>query len=110
MAERFGRLGTSVIVNYSGSEDHARETIAAIQRQPGTAIAVQADVSNVADIDRLCATAIEHFGRLDIVVANAGVEVTGKSAHKITFRPTILVRGRSLITVRSILLVAGRQP
>jgi len=44
------------------------------------------------------------------VVANAGIELTGKPAHKITFRPTMLVRGRSLITVRPILLVARRQP
>jgi NAD(P)-dependent dehydrogenase (short-subunit alcohol dehydrogenase family) len=62
-----------MIVNYSGSGDHAREPFAAIQRQRGTAIAAQANASNVADIDRLFATAIEHFGRLHIVVANAGL-------------------------------------
>jgi 3-oxoacyl-[acyl-carrier protein] reductase len=38
IAERFGRLGASVIVNYSGSENHARETIAAIQTVPADTV------------------------------------------------------------------------
>jgi 3-oxoacyl-[acyl-carrier protein] reductase len=41
------------------------------------ATAVRADVSKVADIDRLFGATIEQFGRMDIVVANAGIEVVG---------------------------------
>jgi 3-oxoacyl-[acyl-carrier protein] reductase len=73
--ERFGRLGAHVIVNYSTSEQAAKETVATIERLGGAAIAVQADVAKVADIDRLFATALERFGHLDIVVANAGLEL-----------------------------------
>ncbi len=79
ITERLAQLGASVVVNYSSSEKLARETVAAIEQQGGTAIAVQADVSKAGDIDRLFATAIERFGRLDIVVANAGVEVVDQA-------------------------------
>jgi 3-oxoacyl-[acyl-carrier protein] reductase len=75
IAERFGALGASVIVNYATSERAAQETVAAITRAGGTATAVHADVSKVADIERLFAAALERFGRLDIAVANAGVEL-----------------------------------
>ena len=77
IAERFGALGASVVVNYTASEQQAWETVGAIERLGGTAIAVQADISKVADIDRLFATTIERYGRLDIVVANAGIERVG---------------------------------
>lgn len=78
IAERFGTLGAKVIVNYSSDEQHAAETVAAIQHAGGEAMAVQADVSMVNDIERLFATSLERFGRLDIVVANAGVERVGQ--------------------------------
>jgi 3-oxoacyl-[acyl-carrier protein] reductase len=77
IAERFGVLGASVVVNYATSEGPARETVSAITRSGGIATAVQADVAKVADIDRLFATAIERYGRVDIVVANAGIELVG---------------------------------
>jgi len=78
IAERFGRLGASLVVNYSGSEERAKDTVATIERLGGTAIAVQADVSKVADIDRLFTAAMRRFNHLDIVVANAGIELVGK--------------------------------
>ena len=45
IAERFGRLGASVVINYSASDRAAQETVSEIERQGGTATAVQADVS-----------------------------------------------------------------
>ena len=42
-----------------------------------SATAIQADVSKVADIERLFAKTVERYGRVDIVVANAGIEVVG---------------------------------
>jgi 3-oxoacyl-[acyl-carrier protein] reductase len=74
IAERFGRLGASVVVNYSASEGPAQETVATIERAGAAAFAVKADVSKVAEIDRLFAAALNRFGQLDIVVANAGIE------------------------------------
>jgi 3-oxoacyl-[acyl-carrier protein] reductase len=68
------------IVNYSTDEKRAQETAAEIERAGSVAIAVRADISKVADIDRLFAASLEKFGRLDIVVANAGVKLVGQSA------------------------------
>jgi 3-oxoacyl-[acyl-carrier protein] reductase len=84
MAERFGGLGASVVVNYFTSEEQAQETVAAIEREGALAMAVRADVSRVADIDRLFATTIERYGRVDIAVANAGIEVVGTSIADVT--------------------------
>jgi 3-oxoacyl-[acyl-carrier protein] reductase len=49
-------------------------------------MAVQADVSKVADIDRLFATTLERYGRVDIVVANAGLELVGKPIADVSER------------------------
>src|SRR5262245_29139286 len=75
IAERYGSLGARVVVNFSSSETAALDTVAAIERSGGAAVAIRADISSVADIERLFATAVEKFGRLDIAVANAGVEL-----------------------------------
>lgn len=75
IAQRYGSLGANVVVNYSKDEKSALETVAAIERSGAAAVALQADVSKVADIERLFAGALERFGHLDIVVANAGVEL-----------------------------------
>ncbi len=79
ITERLAHLGAHVVVNYSSSEAPAQAIVAAIERQGGAALAVRADVSKPADIERLFAAAIARFGRLDIVVANAGVEVVDKA-------------------------------
>ena len=75
IAERYAALGANVVVNYSTGEAQARETVAAIERMGATAVAVQANVARVEDVDRLFDAALERFGSLDIVVANAGVEL-----------------------------------
>ena len=79
IAERLAHLGARVVVNYSNSEKSARETVEAIEQRGGTAIAFRADVSKVADIDRLFEATVERFGRLDIVVANAGIELVDQA-------------------------------
>ena len=84
IAERFGALGASVVVNDATSEGPALETVAAINYLGGTATAVQADVSKVADIDRLLATSSERYSRVDIVVANAGLELVGTPIVDVT--------------------------
>src|SRR5882757_10714492 len=77
IAERYATLGARVILNYSTDSKSAQDVVRAIEESGGVAIAIQADVSKVADVERLFAGALEAFGRLDIVVANAGVERTG---------------------------------
>lgn len=75
IAERLGQDGASVVVNYKAEADKAKEVVSAVEARGGQALAVQADMSQVADIRRLFQETVDHFGQLDILVANAGVAV-----------------------------------
>ena len=72
-ALRLARDGFQVVVNFASNEDAARRTVQAIEGAGGTAIAVRADVSDAAEVQRLVAETASRFGRLDILVNNAGV-------------------------------------
>ncbi|MBH8572447.1 SDR family oxidoreductase [Nostocaceae cyanobacterium CENA369] len=65
--------GASVVVNYAGNATKAQEVVAEIEKLGVEAIAVQADVSKVADIQRLFEETIKRFGKVDILVNNAGI-------------------------------------
>lgn len=73
VAVRLGRDGAAVVVNYAGNAEAAQGAVAAVEKAGRKAVAVQADVSRVADVERLFDTTFEHFGRLDILVNNAGI-------------------------------------
>jgi 3-oxoacyl-[acyl-carrier protein] reductase len=73
IATHLADAGASVVVNYSSSKEGADRVVDLIAKRGGSAIAVQADVSKRADIDRLFAATEAAFGRLDILVNNAGV-------------------------------------
>lgn len=75
IAERLGKSGASVIVNYAGSTDKAEEVVTQIKSNGGQAIAVQADVSRVEEIRRLFDETFAHFERLDILINNAGISI-----------------------------------
>ncbi|MBB2903208.1 3-oxoacyl-[acyl-carrier protein] reductase [Kineococcus radiotolerans] len=75
IAVRYAALGAQVVVNYHSDTAAAHATVAQIEAAGGRAVAVQGDVAVSADLDRLFATTLEHYGRLDVVVANAGREV-----------------------------------
>jgi 3-oxoacyl-[acyl-carrier protein] reductase len=72
IAERLGRDGASVVVNYHQNADKAREVVAAIEASGGYGLAVQADLSDVAQVRGLFEAALGAFRRVDIVVSNAG--------------------------------------
>jgi len=84
IAERYALLGAAVAVNYAKDEKSAAETVAAIRSGGGSAVAIQGDVSKVADIDRLFAVTAEQLGGVDIVVANAGVELVDQRVLEFT--------------------------
>jgi 3-oxoacyl-[acyl-carrier protein] reductase len=67
------RLGANVVVNYSGSEDRAREVVAEIESLGVKGLAVQANVSDVEQVDLLMKQSLEAFGSIDILVNNAGI-------------------------------------
>src|ERR1700679_4371229 len=75
IAERFAALGADIVVNYSKDKSSADEVVSNIKAMGVKVIAVQADVSKVADIARLFSEAKKAFGKIDIVVANAGIEL-----------------------------------
>ena len=81
--------GAAVVVNYASSKEGADRVVAEIVGKGGKAIAVQANVADPADIQRLFSEAKKAFGRLDILVNNAGVyefapleNVTAEHFHK----------------------------
>jgi len=75
IALALARAGAEIVINFRRRADHARSLQLEIRQMGRRCVAIQADVSKVADIERLFAATVEHFGRLDIVVANAGVEL-----------------------------------
>ena len=73
IATQLAAEGAAVIVNYSSSKDAADRVVGAITKSGGKAIAVQANMSKPADIQRLFTETKKAFGRLDVLVNNAGI-------------------------------------
>src|ERR1700756_4716870 len=89
IAKALADAGAAVVVNYAASKEGADRVVADITAKGGKAIAVQGDVANSADMTRLAAEATKAFGRLDVLVNNAGVyqfaplqEVTEAEFHR----------------------------
>ena len=80
--------GAFVVVNYASSKEGADRVVKEVTGKGGKAIAVQADVSKPADVTRLFAETKKAYGKLNILVNNAGIyqfaplgEVTEKLFH-----------------------------
>ncbi|MDP9076711.1 MAG: glucose 1-dehydrogenase [Bacteroidota bacterium] len=71
IAKHFAAAGAKVVVNYASSKESADKVVKEITDNGGTAIAVQADVSNEADVIRLFDETEKTFGGMDILVNNA---------------------------------------
>lgn len=89
IAKHLAAEGASVVVNYASSKAGADKVVGEITGAGGKAIAAQADVSKKADIDRLFAETKKAFGRLDVLVNNAGIydfapleQITEEHFHK----------------------------
>ena len=76
IAQRLSRDGAAVVINYVSNADRAEDTAAEMKAAGGDAVALQADVSKLVDIQKLFDQTIEHFGRLDILVNNAGIRIS----------------------------------
>lgn len=68
--------GAKVVVNHSNSEAGAKETVAAIVDKGGTAFSIKADVSNRAEVTHLFDETIARYGKVDVLINNAGVMVS----------------------------------
>jgi 3-oxoacyl-[acyl-carrier protein] reductase len=73
VATRLALDGFAVVVNYAGNATKADEVVAEIKAARGQAIAVQADVANAADVDRLFKEALDTFDGINVVVNCAGI-------------------------------------
>lgn len=73
IAKALAAAGAAVVVNYASSKDGADKVVAEIATSGGKAAAVQGDVSKIADVERIFAEAKRLYGRLDVLVNNAGV-------------------------------------
>lgn len=77
IAMELAKRGATVIVNYSGSEEKAQQTVSKIKKNGGEAVAVKCDVADFAACERLAKDVIGRYGRLDILVNNAGITRDG---------------------------------
>jgi 3-oxoacyl-[acyl-carrier protein] reductase len=73
VALRLAKDGFSVVLNYAGNAAKVEEAAAAIKAGGGRAVAVQADVADAKNVERLFKEALNAFGRIDVVVNCAGI-------------------------------------
>lgn len=73
ICQRLARDGLQVVVSYAHSADGAAQTVAAIESAGGTACTQQADITREADVQALFAAAQNRYGRVDVVINNAGI-------------------------------------
>ena len=106
IAKAFAAEGASVVVNYASSRADAEVVVETIATAGGKAVAVQGDVTRVADAKRIVDAAITNYGRLDVVVNNSGVyefapveQITEEQFHR---QFNINVLGLLLITQAAI--------
>lgn len=121
--------GATVVVNHRSSGSGAEQVVARIAAAGGTAVAIQADVSQRADAQRLIKETVDRFGRLDILVNNAGttrdmllmmmseedwdtvLQTNLKSAYnccKAALRPMFKQRYGRIVNITSVAGLAGQ--
>ena len=93
IALAFAREGASVAINYRSHPEEGQEAVEEIEKNGGKAISVQADVSEPDGVKRLIEQTVNEFGRLDVMVNNAGIE------QKIPFLETPLEAWEKVISV-----------
>ena len=67
--------GASIVINYANTAKGAEDTVAEIEALGSKAIAIKANVTKVAEVQKLFKEAVAHFGHIDIVMSNSGTEI-----------------------------------
>ena len=78
IAKRLAKEGADVAISYSSSSSKAEAIVEELKREGGRAAAFKADQGDSAQVETLINDTVKHFGRLDILINNAGVFVGGK--------------------------------
>ncbi|MBM7107585.1 3-oxoacyl-[acyl-carrier-protein] reductase [Brevibacillus laterosporus] len=128
IALKYAEAGANIIVNYSGNEVKAQETVADIEKLGREAIMIRANVGNTEEAENMVKEALERFGKIDILVNNAGItrdnllmrmkesewdeviNVNLKGVFNMTkalTRPMMKQRGGSIINITSVVGVLG---
>ena len=66
--------GANVVIDYVVHPDETRDLVAKVEAAGGHAVGVQADITKAADLAKMMATAVDTYGRLDVLINNAGIE------------------------------------
>jgi 3-oxoacyl-[acyl-carrier protein] reductase len=127
IAEHLAAEGASVVVNYASSKAGAEVVVKRIHEKGGTALAIQADVSNHDDIKRLFAETKTAYGKLDVLVTNAGIyefapleSITAEHFHKhfnlnvlgllLTTQEAVKLMGSAGGSIINMSSIAGQMP
>lgn len=73
LAKALAQAGASVTVNYAGNQPAADQVVAEIKSRGGDAVALRADVSNFVEVRTMFDSTIDRFGKIDVLVNNAGI-------------------------------------
>jgi 3-oxoacyl-[acyl-carrier protein] reductase len=101
IAEALAQEGAKVAVNYFGSPEAANEVVEGIIASGGDALAVQADVSDEQDVTRMINQILDRWGRIDVLVNNAGILTQSHLAEM----PTTMWDEMMRVNLRSAFLV-----
>jgi 3-oxoacyl-[acyl-carrier protein] reductase len=89
IAKGLAAEGAAVVVNYATSKEDAERVVSEIVAREGRAVAIQGDVANAHDVQRIFAETAKAFGRVDVLVNNAGIyqfatlgEITEEQFHR----------------------------
>jgi len=93
IAVAFAREGASLTINYRSHPEQGKEAVEEIEKSGGKAISVQADVSEPEGVKDLIQQTVQEFGRIDVMVNNAGIE------QKVPFLETPLEVWEKVISV-----------
>jgi 3-oxoacyl-[acyl-carrier protein] reductase len=127
IAEHLAAEGASVVVNYASSKAGAESVVKRIQEKGGNALPVQADVSKPDDIKRLFAETKAAYGKLDVLVNNAGIyefasleSITPEHFHKhfnlnvlgllLTTQVAVKLMGETGGSIINMSSIAGKMP
>ncbi|HKA55676.1 MAG TPA: glucose 1-dehydrogenase [Candidatus Binatia bacterium] len=113
VALRLAAEGARVVVNYRRNAEQAEAVVAEVRRLGSSAVAVQADMSNGDDVRALFRRVQDHFGYLDILVANAAATsfrpLLRQGEHNVTRTFDLTVKGFVLAVQQAVPLMQGRR-